>query len=145
MRKWLVIALLGSLAAAARAADEAAPGAPVEAVAPAAAQEKAEVPRDPFWPIGYTPRADSPAPVATTRDEPKAGLQMSNLSPEQQAALSRKLKVTGIMKSRAGYTAFLNGRLVEAGDEIPVDFDGQSLTLVVRAIAENAVQIEPKP
>lgn len=141
----LSLLLAAGLAVAARA-QEAAPSA---AAATNNAAAASGVLRDPFWPIGYQPAAEvsshTAVPNPADGDEPRAGLQMNNLTPEQQAALSRKLKVSGILKSRNGYSAFLNGKLVETGDELTVDFNGQTLVLVVRSIAENSVQIEPKP
>lgn len=104
------------------------------------------VSRDPFWPVGYAPRAEVAAPVASTESEgPKTGLLINNLNPEQQAALSRKLHVSGIMKTGSEYLARLNNQLVGAGDEVTVDFEGQVLTLIVRSISKDSVQIEPKP
>lgn len=106
-----------------------------------------QIKRDPFWPIGYQPREDARPSAATTEGEEtnKAGLQLKNLTPEQQAAIGRKLKVSGIMKTRGQYTAFVNGRLVEAGDELTIEIDGQRLTLLVRTVSETFVQIEPRP
>ncbi len=140
-QRWAICALLlcAIAAIAARAAEEEADAQPTAAAAE----------RDPFWPVGYQKRtAIEPEPQISSHTpmppERRAGLQINNLSPEQQAALSRQMRVSGIMKARNGYTAYLNGRLVEPGDDITVDFDGQKLTLTVKSVGADSVQIEPK-
>lgn len=135
-----------------------------ESVAPVAAPEPAPEPaataaaipsetdRDPFWPVGYQrpepaaegviePVVGEPAPAA---EKPKATLQIDNLNPEQQAAIRRQLKVSGIMRFGPDYVARINNQLVDAGDELPVELEGQRLVFVVRSITKEAVQLEPK-
>jgi hypothetical protein len=82
-----------------------------------------------------------PAPAA---EKPKATLQIDNLNPEQQAAIRRQLKVSGIMRFGPDYVARINNQLVDAGDELPVELEGQRLVFVVRSITKEAVQLEPK-
>jgi hypothetical protein len=131
------ILLLALLAGAARAEETPAATNAVSAPAPL-------VTRDPFWPIGYAPVGDLPAASGDSRDAPKTGLRIDNLSPAQQEALGRRLKVSAIMKTGAGYLGRVNNQLVGPGDEITVEFEGQQLTLVVRGISQDSVQIEPK-
>ena len=126
--------------------------APVAEPDPAAAAIPSETDRDPFWPVGYQrpepaaeetiePAPGEPAPAA---EKPKATLQIDNLNPEQQASIRRQLKVSGIMRFGPDYVARINNQLVDAGDELPVELEGQRLVFVVRSITKEAVQLEPK-
>jgi hypothetical protein len=107
------------------------------------------VTRDPFWPVGYVPpdpslaASDTNATPAVEGEKPKAGLQIENLSEEQQAAIRRKLKVSGIMRFGPDYVARINNQLVSAGDELPVELEGQRLLFLVRSITKDSVQLEP--
>ena len=136
---FFILAILACGCSAARAEDTAA----TKPADPDA--DKRAVMRDPFWPVAYAPRGDSPASAVPGSDDPQAGLQIKNLSADQQAALGRRLRVSGIMKTGSAYLARLNNQLVGDGDEITLDFEGQPLTLVVRTISKNSIQIEPKP
>ena len=148
---WLAPACLLLLLATVPAHGEPAAPAAVPEATPAAALPP-ETDRDPFWPVGYQrpepaaeavvePAAAEGAPAA---EKPKATLQIDNLNPEQQAAIRRQLKVSGIMRFGPDYVARINNQLVDAGDELPVELEGQRLVFVVRSITKESVQLEPK-
>ena len=126
-------------------AEVAAAPAPIDAATPAPATD-----RDPFWPVGYqrpeaAPEVVPEAPVGEApAEKPKATLQIDNLNAEQQAAIRHQLKVSGIMRFGPDYVARINNQLVSAGDELPVELEGQRLVFMVRSITKDAVQLEPK-
>jgi hypothetical protein len=103
--------------------------------------------RDPFWPVGYAPKVAVAAPTAVVEEPPsevKAGLSVETFSAEQQARLNRLLQVGGIMKVGDKYIGYLQNKPVEAGDEVAVNFEGQTLRFVVRSITKESVQLEPR-
>lgn len=151
-RTWMALACLLLLATLLARAETAAPTAVPETAPTAAATIPSETDRDPFWPVGYQrpepaaegvaePAPGEPEPAA---EKPKATLQIDNLNPEQQAAIRRQLKVSGIMRFGPDYVARINNQLVDAGDELPVELEGQRLVFFVRSITKEAVQLEPK-
>lgn len=151
-RTWMAPACLLLLATLLARGETAAPTAATETAAVAASALPPDTDRDPFWPVGYQrpepaaegvvePVVGEPAPAA---EKPKATLQIDNLNPEQQAAIRRQLKVSGIMRFGPDYVARINNQLVDAGDELPVELEGQRLVFFVRSITKESVQLEPK-
>lgn len=149
-RAWLTPVCLLLWADLSAQGETAAPPAAPETAAAAALPPETE--RDPFWPVGYQrpepavegavePVPDSAEPAT---EKPKATLQIDNLNADQQAAIRRQLKVSGIMRFGPDYVARINNQLVDAGDELPVELEGQRLVFVVRSITKESVQLEPK-
>jgi hypothetical protein len=142
--------MIGGLMAGALALFAAAGRADEPAATPEAAAPQAEAPevavtdpnRDPFAPVGYQPAG---ARSTTAEDQPSGTLQISNMSPEQQARLRAKLLVSGIMRTGASFVALVNDSLVGPGDILEVDFEGQLLKLLVQDIDRDTIKLEPAP
>ena len=98
--------------------------------------------RDPFWPVGYVPR---PAPVAPV-EKKSAPAQAVVLPPVGQdwARALEQVRVQGVVGGRHGkFFATVNGRVVEAGDEVSVSFEGSVYRWRVRSIDAKGIATEP--
>ena len=105
----------------------------------------APVRRDPFWPVGYKPRGSAPVAVA-----PKAVAK--ELSDEEMQALIRReqdrikelVAVNGkIVRGNKWYVFINQNLLVTEGHVLEVDVDGVMYSLVIKALSENNIQLEP--
>ena len=77
--------------------------------------------RDPFWPVGFYPdwwqRSDEPEDPALVEAAHRA---------EWEAAYSQ-LRIGGISRmGRAGYVAYVNGRMVQQGDVVSIEHNNQT-------------------
>lgn len=99
----------------------------------------ADLLRDPFWPVGYSPVTRTVQPTMPT------GPTVSSASvaeDELKKALSM-FRVGGIIKRGMKCYATVNGTMVEAGDVIPIMVDGNVVIFTVRSIDMRRVRIEP--
>lgn len=96
--------------------------------------------RDPFWPVGVTPRPDvvevARSGVAKPAEDPQ------KVSEEEWKAALAELagRVKGTLRTpgrdgREILVALVNGRQVCAGDVVPVYWDGRTLQFVVKSIS----------
>ncbi len=165
MKPWLTMAgaMLGTLVAGVPGRAQAPAGlpppvpqisAPAPAPAPVAARSSAGKRRDPFWPVNYRPRTEQPVrppPVEgqpdtpeTVQPAPPAGVASAGV--DWQAA-RRQLSVGGLVRYRPKgadadvYSAMINGRLVEPGDVVQVDYQGIRYRWRVRAIGPQGVSL----
>ena len=99
--------------------------------------------RDPFWPVGYRPRAPGVAakpgptllPEATPPSVPRS-------EPNWAKALAR-IQVRGIIAGRGGKSfATVNDRLVEPGDEVSVTWDGFQYRWRIQSIEPKGIVTE---
>ena len=73
--------------------------------------ENGELPRDPFWPIGY-------APDGASRLTKSAGPGSEREKLTQTAVLSKMLKIGGVIMKGGKFYATINGFTVQAGEVI---------------------------
>lgn len=142
---YVVVSLLGSAWVAADAAPHAADAVAQPGASVAVPTERnlvveneadyALTLKDPFSPIGYRlPMSEWQGPAA-----------VSNVPPpniDLKAKAKALLRVRGIVKRGNTYVVNINGAIVQAGDEVGVTVDGQTVVFVIRAISLKQVQIE---
>lgn len=108
-------------------------------------------PRNPFWPVGYTPPVDVPAPPPPPTNIVPSYAEPAKPDPlviERMAAeLARKIraatKVQAIMKTGDRQFASINGRVVAAGDRLEIVVDGQVYRFKITNISASVVNMEP--
>lgn len=109
-----------------------------------AAEPKADLPapeslRDPFWPVGY-----APAGTAGPRAEKKEGLlDLSRLSPEEQAIIKSHLRVGGILEQRGRRVAIINSDVVKEGDVMKLNVSGATYRFLIRSLQPQNIVLEP--
>jgi hypothetical protein len=109
------------------------PGNAAEAGAPGA-----EHVRDPFWPVGYRPASEAP------QEEPETSvLDLSRLSPEEQAIIKSHLKVGGILQQGNERIAIINTDVVKEGDTVALRVSGQTYRFLIRSLEPRNIVLEP--
>ncbi len=108
--------------------------------------------RDPFWPVNYTPSAETKnnahSPVSSDQlskehsedDEDAADAARYK---HDQAEILKSLKVEGVIRRGNRYYATVNGQMVEAGEVIPVLYNNRVYRFLIRSIKMGKVSIEP--
>jgi hypothetical protein len=103
---------------------------------PAAASD-----RDPFWPVGY--EASSPSSSSGAAKEEQPLLDLSRLSPEEQAVIKSNMKVGGILEQGASRVAYINNDVVREGDKVSINVHGQSYKFLIRSLQPQNIVLEP--
>lgn len=165
MNPWLTMAgaMLGTLLTGVPGRAQAPAGLPppepqisAPAPAPAATRSSAGKRRDPFWPVNYRPRTEQPVrPPPSVEGQPDAPVTVQPVPPPSDVtsagvdwqAARRQLSVGGLVRYRPKgadadvYSAMINGRLVEPGDVVQVDYQGIRYRWRVRAIGPQGVSL----
>lgn len=125
-----------------------APGQPTPEAEPAPAQEAsssptvlpADVPRNPFWPVGYVPPTARPAtPAPAKKPEP-----VKVVAPPKWDEAVQRLNIRGVMAIGEGrYMAMVNDQIVHEGDIVAVTHAGKRYRWRVHAITKGGVRFEP--
>jgi hypothetical protein len=149
-RAWSMmwIGLLAAfLAAGSRAQDENGDAATTPANEVEIDMSEPEEPRDPFWPVSYSPVVEQPVvatnAVATNTVGPAVSSRFKDLPKEKQDAIRGKIQIGGVLKQGAQYVALINKQMVGQGDKIAVQADGNTYFFVVRKLTEQDVSLEP--
>lgn len=117
------------------------------------AQQPATEPRNPFWPVGYTPPVAAPTPppepvqtnVVPAVAEPAVPdpLVIERMAAELARKIRAATKVQAIMKTGTRQFATINGKVVTVGDRLDVTVDGQVYRFKVTNISASVVNMEP--
>lgn len=128
------------------------PGGPAQPAPEPVAETAAEpgAPRDPFWPVGYVPRPvriSSPAAQAGGRPSETAGME-APLHPQWDEA-KKRLDIRGVSmigrdkdSNRPRYVAMVAGKLVEEGDKVSINFEGQIYRWKVTGISPSGIGLQ---
>lgn len=102
--------------------------------------------RDPFWPVGYTPKSATPA-------EPSAKTPAPSIAKEEPQARAgdaqwdkaiKKVNIRGIMRHGSGtFVAMINNQVTAENDVVSVVFDHQRYRWRVVAINHKNVRLVP--
>lgn len=104
------------------------------------ASAAAEAPgRDPFWPVGYIPKAEEEVEVEEVPAKPTSPILVTipkaPSKPKPDWARARRhLRVSGFAESGDGRACFINGRLVAEGELVTLDLDGYRYTWKVAKV-----------
>lgn len=98
--------------------------------------------RDPFWPVGYSPKAEEEEAMVEEEPEPSP-FNFDNLTPEEQALIRKNLTVSGVLKQGSSYFAFVNNEVVRAGDILPLRVGTLDYRFKVLSITQNNINLEP--
>ena len=100
------------------------------------ATETNTVLRDPFWPAGYTP---PPVQARGEREPPSAIVAPPVAAEPRWDEALKTVAVQGIMKTRRGYVAMVNGEVVGTNDTVSVRFEGREYRWKVAAVEQQGV------
>lgn len=119
---------------------------------------KLDVPRDPFWPVGYVSQQERAAIAAQQKaesavedviaeeqaDEPHAqAIQIANLSKEDQNIIRAQLQIDGFMRFGSKNVVTINGKILEEGDTVSAQLREQTYHFLIRGIEAEKVILEP--
>ncbi len=96
--------------------------------------------RDPFWPVGYEP---SRAPAPSQEAAPQALLDLSRLSPAEQAIIKSHLRVGGILEQGRDRVAIINSDVVREGEKINILVHGQTYRFQILSLEPQNIVLEP--
>ena len=109
-------------------------------------------PRDPFWPVGYSPakdeppsppppppKAEEPPPVAAP-EEPQTLPVPDMPEPDWPAAL-RRLRISGYAEVNGHRSCVINGRTISESEKISIVHDGFRYTWRLDRIAPQKAQM----
>ena len=116
----------------------------VEVKEPALEQdlEVLRVERDPFWPVGYTPKDDAPA-VASEEVKTDGWMIEGNFSEEEKKIIAEKLKLRGVMQRGKKSFAVLANRLAGVGDVLTVKVGEHAFELKLTRFDGKTVVLSP--
>ncbi len=120
------------------ASPEAAQNHAGEEIVAAADSDGEPMPRDPFWPVGYTP-PDPEDPVAEEAPAPEP--EVPEVEPDWQTAVQR-LRFQGRFSARGRVVASVNNRIVEIGSLIGVRLPPYIYVWRVTAIHSGGIETE---
>ena len=108
------------------------------------------VPRDPFWPIGFTPGQNTP-PEADTPEAPPPEPVAVVLSDEELRELAREearniqasLETQGIAVMGGRVYGFIEGRWVTVGDSFTKNVLGREYRLLITRLTATEIELEP--
>ena len=120
--------------------------------APSAAEDDSNL-RDPFWPVGYAPKAPepvepppSPTPSVAEPAPNVAATPVAAVPPPPIVVKWPTLKLKGLIKSPSGdkYVAHIEGiGIVESGRIVRIKQDGVEFSWKIGEITEKGVEITP--
>ncbi|MDF3130427.1 hypothetical protein P0Y35_14565 [Kiritimatiellaeota bacterium B1221] len=105
--------------------------------------------RDPFWPIGYEPGAESEVEAEpTATPAPKQGKELSaeelrQLALAEAEKIRQSLVRKGTMIARGKVYGYVQDKWVTAGDTIPVEVEGRSYLLEIKSLTSDNIELEP--
>ena len=120
------------------AANEPAPSAASTNATASGESATNQMPRDPFWPIGYIPIAKR---KSITVQQASSTNVVVNEEPQWDAAM-KKLELKGIMKKGSGFVAVINDEVVRPKDSISVTFNGRKYFWIIGDITAKGVKFQ---
>lgn len=97
------------------------------------------LPRDPFWPVGYSliTKTNSASPASGEMIAPE-----ERIEPPQWNLALKSLTIKGIMKSGTGYIAVINGQVTSENDTVSAVFKNRNYSWRVVKIGKDGVRFE---
>ena len=105
--------------------------------------EGSAVDRDPFWPVGYEPSGRSNSSSGGAEPQGQPLLDLSRLSPEEQAIIKSNMRVGGILEQGASRVAYINNDVVREGDKVSMHVRGQEYRFLIRSLQPQNIVLEP--
>lgn len=106
--------------------------------------------RDPFWPIGFSPRAAEPpsnAPQAAAPEAPAVPVltdeELRQLALEEARNIQASLETQGIAVMGGRVYGFIQGRWVTAGDSFTTTVLGREYRLLITRLTATEIELEP--
>ncbi len=105
--------------------------------------DETSVPRDPFWPVGYTPpRPEGVNDEPDKPDEPDEP-DKPEIEPPAWGAAAERLRFQGRFTARGRVLASVNGEIVEVGSVIGVRLPPYVYYWRITAIDQYGIETEP--
>jgi len=103
-----------------------------------------QVVRDPFLPIGYKPKRQTPEPKVETAQESEIdeALDLAGLSEEERAVIKQRMKIGGILQQRSGIMVIINNQLVKQGEQVTLESDVRSYDFLVKKLTPDRIVLE---
>jgi len=99
--------------------------------------------RDPFWPVGYVPRAKRElADKAEEEKEKETPTQVADVENTEQ--IRSQLLVGGFIRSGAELCVIINDQVVRPGDIVDIKSKGIKHRFIVRSLSEEEIVLEPE-
>lgn len=103
--------------------------------------------RDPFWPVGYSPKKNEPPPPPKVEEKKVVVEQKPAPKPPEPvpqpdwAAALRCLKISGYAELNGSRNCVINGKTVSEGEKISIAFNGFRYTWRIETIAAQKSQM----
>lgn len=89
-----------------------------------------------------TPGVSSSSAIPLPPPKPKAEIEVQGVEPEEEVSIKNHLRVDGVLKQGAQYTAAINNQVVSIGDFMKLQVRSRQYNLEVLSISDERVLLK---